>query len=172
MELENTQNNALAKLPMLKLEEYEMWEIRIKQYFQIQDYTLWEVIENRNLWVPIPVTAQETGPSTATKMIVPSTAEEKTCKKNDVKARSLLLMALPNEHQLTFDQYVDAQSMFAAIQARFRGNEATKKTQKAMLKQHDKYCEHERLQKSRTSWTIQHKTQNMEKERGKPPHNN
>ncbi|GJW30655.1 hypothetical protein Tco_0047530 [Tanacetum coccineum] len=37
MELENSQNNALAKLPMLKLGEYEMWEIRIKQYFQIQD---------------------------------------------------------------------------------------------------------------------------------------
>ncbi|GJT47043.1 hypothetical protein Tco_0955758 [Tanacetum coccineum] len=35
MELENSQNNALAKLPMLKLGEYEMWEIRIKQYFQI-----------------------------------------------------------------------------------------------------------------------------------------
>ncbi|GJV00955.1 hypothetical protein Tco_1330225 [Tanacetum coccineum] len=33
MELENTQNNVLAKLPMLKLGEYEMWEIRIKQYF-------------------------------------------------------------------------------------------------------------------------------------------
>ncbi|GJT58502.1 retrovirus-related pol polyprotein from transposon TNT 1-94 [Tanacetum coccineum] len=30
MELENTQNNALAKLPMLKLREYEMWEIKIK----------------------------------------------------------------------------------------------------------------------------------------------
>ncbi|GKB43333.1 hypothetical protein Tco_0888275, partial [Tanacetum coccineum] len=43
MELENSQNNALAKLPMLKLGEYEMWEIRIKQYFQIQDYALWEV---------------------------------------------------------------------------------------------------------------------------------
>ncbi|GJV62695.1 ribonuclease H-like domain-containing protein [Tanacetum coccineum] len=66
-------------------------------------------------------------------MTVPSTIEEKTCKKNDVKARSLLLMALPNEHQLTFDQYVDAQSMFAAIKARFGGNEATKKTQKALL---------------------------------------
>ncbi|GJZ53904.1 hypothetical protein Tco_0608789 [Tanacetum coccineum] len=26
MELENTQNNALAKLPMLKLGEYEMWD--------------------------------------------------------------------------------------------------------------------------------------------------
>ncbi|GJT39528.1 putative ribonuclease H-like domain-containing protein [Tanacetum coccineum] len=129
MELENSQNNALAKLPMLKLGEYEMWEIRIKQYFQIQDYALWEVIENGNSWVPIPVTAPESGPSTALKMIVPSTAEEKICKKNDVKARSLLLMALPNEHQLTFNQYVDAQSMFAAIKARFGGNEATKRTQ-------------------------------------------
>ncbi|GJX79608.1 ribonuclease H-like domain-containing protein [Tanacetum coccineum] len=89
MELENSQNNALAKLPMLKLEEYEMWEIMIKQYFQIQDYALWEVIENGNSWVPIPVTSpSETGTSTGTKMIVSSTAEEKTCKKNDVKARS------------------------------------------------------------------------------------
>ncbi|GJU70747.1 putative ribonuclease H-like domain-containing protein [Tanacetum coccineum] len=35
-------------------------------------------------------------------MSVPVTAEEKTTKKNDVKARSLLLIALPNEHQLTF----------------------------------------------------------------------
>ncbi|GKA88484.1 hypothetical protein Tco_0810248 [Tanacetum coccineum] len=34
----------LAKLPMLKLGEYKMWEIRIKQYFQIQDYALWEMI--------------------------------------------------------------------------------------------------------------------------------
>ncbi|GJY76786.1 ribonuclease H-like domain-containing protein [Tanacetum coccineum] len=136
MEFENTQNNALAKLPMLKLGEYEMWEIRIKQYFQIQDYALWEVIENGNSWVPIPVTTPpETGTSTTTKMTLPATIEEKTCKKNDVKARSLLLMALPNEHQLTFDQYVDAQSMFAAIKARFGGNEATKKTQKALLKQ-------------------------------------
>ncbi|GJZ25295.1 putative ribonuclease H-like domain-containing protein [Tanacetum coccineum] len=135
MELENTQNNALAKLPMLKLGEYEMWEIRIKQYFQVYDYALWEVIENGNSWVPIPVIASETGPSTALKMTVSSTAEEKTCKKNDVKARRLLLMALPNEHQLTFNQYVDAQSMFAAIKARFGGNEATKKTQKALLKQ-------------------------------------
>ncbi|GJT89785.1 retrovirus-related pol polyprotein from transposon TNT 1-94 [Tanacetum coccineum] len=48
MELENNQNNALAKLLLLKLGEYEMWEIRIKQYFQIQDYALWDIIENGN----------------------------------------------------------------------------------------------------------------------------
>ncbi|GJY75281.1 hypothetical protein Tco_0480397 [Tanacetum coccineum] len=110
-----------------------MWEIRIKQYLQIQDYALWEVVENGNSWVPVPVTTQEGG--TSTKMMVPATAEEKTCKKNDVKVRSLLLMSLPNEHQLTFSQYDDAQSMFVAIKARFGGNDATKKTHKALLKQ-------------------------------------
>ncbi|GJS38112.1 ribonuclease H-like domain-containing protein [Tanacetum coccineum] len=45
MELESTNNGPTAKLPILKLGEYEMWAIRIKQYFQIQDYALWEVIE-------------------------------------------------------------------------------------------------------------------------------
>ncbi|GJS91104.1 retrovirus-related pol polyprotein from transposon TNT 1-94 [Tanacetum coccineum] len=117
--------------------EYE--KSKPKEYLYLMgqpDYALWEVIENGNSWVPIPVTTPpETGTSTTIKMTVPATTEEKTCKKNDVKARSLLLMVLPNEHQLTFDQYVDAQSMFAAIKARFGGNEATKKTRKALLKQ-------------------------------------
>ncbi|GJW69211.1 hypothetical protein Tco_0123635 [Tanacetum coccineum] len=68
-------------------------------------------------------------------MSVPITAEEKTNKKNHMKARSLLLMALPNEHKLTFSQYTDAKTMFAAIETRFGGNEATKKTHKTLLKQ-------------------------------------
>ncbi|GKB78188.1 putative ribonuclease H-like domain-containing protein [Tanacetum coccineum] len=134
MEFESANSNTTAKLPILKLGEYEMWVIRIKQYFQIQDYALWEVIENGNSWVSVPQTTQENGTS-VTKMSVPVTAEEKTNKKNDVKARSLLLMALPNEHQLTFSKYPDAKTMFAAIETRFGGNEATKKTQKTLLKQ-------------------------------------
>ncbi|GJT26267.1 hypothetical protein Tco_0906542 [Tanacetum coccineum] len=64
--------------------------------------------------------------------------EEKQIKR-DVKARGLLLMALPNEHQLTFSQYPDAKSMFAAIETRFRGNAATKKTQKTLLKQEPEF---------------------------------
>ncbi|GJZ55443.1 putative ribonuclease H-like domain-containing protein, partial [Tanacetum coccineum] len=134
MEFESAHGNTIAKLPILKLGEYAMWVIRIKQYFQIQDYALWEVIENGNSWVSIPQTPQENDTS-VTKMLVPVTAEVKTNKKNDVKARSLLLMALPNEHQLTFSQYPDAKTMFAAIETRFGGNEATKKTQKTLLKQ-------------------------------------
>ncbi|GJY64256.1 ribonuclease H-like domain-containing protein [Tanacetum coccineum] len=118
MELESTNSGPTAKLPILKLGEYEMWVIRIKQYFQIQDYALWEVIENGDSWVSVPQTTQENGTS-VTKMSIPVTAEEKTNKKNDVKARGLLLMALPKEHQLTFSQYPDAKSMFAAIETRF-----------------------------------------------------
>ncbi|GJW19359.1 hypothetical protein Tco_0026795 [Tanacetum coccineum] len=89
MELENTQNNALAKLPMLKLGEYEMWEIRIKQYFQIQDYALWEVIENGNSWVIF---------------LVNNSGKDVVIKKNDVRPESPYAHAMPNEHQLTFDQ--------------------------------------------------------------------
>nr|GEU93576.1 hypothetical protein [Tanacetum cinerariifolium] len=134
MEFESAQNNTTAKLPILKLGEYEMWLIRIKQYFKVQDYALWEVIENRNSWVSVPQTTQKNGVS-VTKMSIPVTAEEKTNKKKDVKARSLLLIALPNENQLTFSQYNDAKTMFVAIETRFRGNEATKKTHKTLLKQ-------------------------------------
>nr|GFA32728.1 ribonuclease H-like domain-containing protein [Tanacetum cinerariifolium] len=65
----------------------------------------------------------------------PVTTEEKVQKKNDVKAISMLLMELPNEHLMTFNQYKDAKTLFAAIQTRFGGNEATKKTQKTLLKQ-------------------------------------
>ncbi|GJW89648.1 putative ribonuclease H-like domain-containing protein [Tanacetum coccineum] len=63
------------------------------------------------------------------------TTEEKTQKKNDVKSKSMLLMALPNEHLVTFNQYKDAKILFDAIQTRFGGNDAIKKTQKTLLKQ-------------------------------------
>ncbi|GKC18143.1 putative ribonuclease H-like domain-containing protein [Tanacetum coccineum] len=101
---------------------------------QIQDYALWEVIENGDSWVPISQTTEENGITTS-KVSTPVTAEEKIKRKNDVKARGLLLMAFPNEHPLTFSQYPDAKSMFASIETRFGGNAATKKTQKTLLKQ-------------------------------------
>ncbi|GKF01030.1 ribonuclease H-like domain-containing protein [Tanacetum coccineum] len=45
------------------------------------------------------------------------------------------MMTLPSEHLLTFNKHKDAKSLFEAIEARFGGNEATKKTQKTLLKQ-------------------------------------
>ncbi|GJT27677.1 putative ribonuclease H-like domain-containing protein [Tanacetum coccineum] len=134
MDLETAKTNAAAKLPLLKQGEYEMWRLRLEQYFQIQDYALWDVIANGNSFKPTTwPTANADG--TSTLMIpCPVTTEENAQKKNDVKARSMLLMALPNEHQLTFNQYKDAKTLFATIQTSFGGNDATKKTQKALLK--------------------------------------
>ncbi|GJV07138.1 putative ribonuclease H-like domain-containing protein [Tanacetum coccineum] len=114
----------------------DTWKIKIEQFFQIQDYALWEVIEYGNSYKPTTkVTTNADGSSTSTVVTTPVTTDEKIQKKNDVKARSMLPMTLPNEHILTFSQYKDAKTLFEAIQARFGGNEATKKTQKILLKQ-------------------------------------
>ncbi|GKE70075.1 hypothetical protein Tco_1528147 [Tanacetum coccineum] len=78
MEFESTHSNTTAKLPILKLGEYEMWVTRIKQYFQVQDYALWEVIENGNSWVSVPQTSQENG--TSVTKITSSTNDVNTAK--------------------------------------------------------------------------------------------
>ncbi|GJS30943.1 ribonuclease H-like domain-containing protein [Tanacetum coccineum] len=135
MDLETAQTNATTKLPTLKQGEYKMWRLRIEQYFQVQDYALWDVIENDNSFKPTARTTANVD-GTSTSMIPgPVTTEEKAQKKNDIKARSMLLIALPNEHHLTFNQYKDAKTLFDAIQTRFGGNYAIRKTQKTLLKQ-------------------------------------
>nr|GEU55211.1 hypothetical protein [Tanacetum cinerariifolium] len=48
-------------------------------------------------------------------------------KKNKLKARGTLLMALPDKHQLKFNIHKDAKSLMEAIKKRFRGNKETKK---------------------------------------------
>ncbi|GJX40369.1 hypothetical protein Tco_0255359 [Tanacetum coccineum] len=65
----------------------------------------------------------------------PTTAEKKLARKNELKARDTLLMALPNEHQLKFNTYKNAKSLMEAIEKRFRGNKESKKVQKTLLKQ-------------------------------------
>ncbi|GJX57579.1 hypothetical protein Tco_0287476 [Tanacetum coccineum] len=62
---------AASKVPMLKPGEYELWRMRMVQYIQMIDYSLWEVIENGN--AP-PITKVVEGVETT---IAPTTAEEK-----------------------------------------------------------------------------------------------
>ncbi|GJZ61844.1 hypothetical protein Tco_0617981 [Tanacetum coccineum] len=69
------------------------------------------------------------------KVIPPTTAEEKAQKRLKVKARSTLMMGIPNEHQLKFNSIKDAKLLLEAIEKRFGGNAATKKTHKNPLKQ-------------------------------------
>ncbi|GJZ64592.1 ribonuclease H-like domain-containing protein [Tanacetum coccineum] len=68
--------------------------------------------------------------------IIPHTSvEEKAQRRAELKAISTLLMVLPNEHQLKFNSYKNAKTLMQAIENRFGGNTATKKTQKNLLKQ-------------------------------------
>ncbi|GJY82491.1 ribonuclease H-like domain-containing protein, partial [Tanacetum coccineum] len=99
---------AALKVPMLKPGEYELWRmsfwwIRMEQYIQMIDYSLWEVIENSN--AP-PITKVVEGVETT---IAPTTAKEKA-------QRSL------------------TPSLLQAVEKRFGGNAATKKTQRNLLK--------------------------------------
>ncbi|GJZ11617.1 hypothetical protein Tco_0546376 [Tanacetum coccineum] len=126
-ELEHFINNSLQSFPYSELGEYEMWEIRISRYFSDPRGLCFMEVIVLEIQGPYSYSTRIEGHSTALKMTVPSTTEEKICKKNDVKARSLLLMALPNEHQLTFNQYADAQSMFIAIKARLEDDGYKKK---------------------------------------------
>nr|GFD16802.1 hypothetical protein [Tanacetum cinerariifolium] len=111
---------------MLKQGDYETWRLRIEQYFHLQDYVLWDVIDNDNSFKRVAqITTNDAGTLT-TLILGPVTTEEMAQKKNDVKARSMLVMVLRYEHLMTFNQYKDAKTLFAAIETRFGGNEATK----------------------------------------------
>nr|GEV26431.1 hypothetical protein [Tanacetum cinerariifolium] len=57
----------------------------------------------------------------------PTTAKEKLARKNELKARGTLLMALSNEHQLKFNSNKNAKSLMKAIEKRFGGNNELKK---------------------------------------------
>nr|GEV23816.1 hypothetical protein [Tanacetum cinerariifolium] len=68
-------------------------------------------------------------------IIAPAIVEEKAQRRLELKARSTLLMCIPNEHQLKFNSIKDAKSLLQAVEKRFGGNAATKKTQRNLLKQ-------------------------------------
>nr|GFA58126.1 hypothetical protein [Tanacetum cinerariifolium] len=78
----------------------------MQQYLQHERYALWEVIEFGDSY-----TAPESSPSTTTTnttsgdksgRTVTLTTKDMQNKKNDVKARTTLLLSLPNEYQLRF----------------------------------------------------------------------
>nr|GEY40354.1 hypothetical protein [Tanacetum cinerariifolium] len=96
-----------AKLPILNPNEFDLWKMRIEQYFLMS--------------VAQPV--------------APTTVEQKLARKNELKARGTLLMELPDKHQLKFNSHKDAKSLMEAIEKRFGGNTKNKKVQKTLLKQ-------------------------------------
>nr|GEX79673.1 hypothetical protein [Tanacetum cinerariifolium] len=100
--------------------------MRIQQYFLRTNYSLWEVILNGDYAVPTRLV----------KGVAPTTIEQKLARKNELKARGALLIALPDKHQLKFNSHKDAKSLMEAIEKRFGGNTETKNFQKTLMKQY------------------------------------
>nr|GEY72152.1 xylulose kinase-1 [Tanacetum cinerariifolium] len=88
-----------------------------------------EINQNANKFIETgnkpPITTVVKGVKTT---ITPATKEEKARRRLELKARSTLLMGIPNEHQLMFNLIRDAKSLLQDVETRFRGNAATKKT--------------------------------------------
>nr|GEY62869.1 hypothetical protein [Tanacetum cinerariifolium] len=132
----------VAKIPVLDTGKFKQWQFWIQQYLQHEHYAPWEVIEFGDSYI-VPASSSST---TTTDTIsdesgsksgrtVTLTVEDMQKKKNDVKARTTLLLSLPDEHQLRFSKYKTVRELWAAILKTFDGNEATKKTKKNLLKQ-------------------------------------
>ncbi|GKA77198.1 ribonuclease H-like domain-containing protein [Tanacetum coccineum] len=101
--------------------------MRMEQYLTYTDYALWEVIVNGD--APAIASASAEG------LIPPKTIEQKLARKNELKAKSTLLLAIPDEHLLKFHGIKDAKTLWEAIKTRFGGNKESKKMQKTILKQ-------------------------------------
>nr|GEX34228.1 hypothetical protein [Tanacetum cinerariifolium] len=88
--------------------------MRIEQYFLMIDCSLWEVILNGDSPAPTRVV------DGVVQAIAPTTLEQRLAKKNELKARGTLLMALPNKYQLKFNIHKDAKSLMEAIENRLQ----------------------------------------------------
>ncbi|GJY90907.1 ribonuclease H-like domain-containing protein [Tanacetum coccineum] len=118
------------KLPILKKGEYDIWAMKMEHYLAHTDYPIWEVIQNGN--GPVSVTTDTSG---QIKILPPKTAEEIVARERERKARTTLLMAIPEDHLAKFHKMTDAKEMWNAIKSRFGGNDESKKMQKYILKQ-------------------------------------
>ncbi|GJV27086.1 ribonuclease H-like domain-containing protein [Tanacetum coccineum] len=102
----------------------------MEHYLAHTDYPIWEVIQNGN--GPVSITTDTQG---QIKVLPPRTAEEILARERERKARTTLLMALPEDHLAKFHKMTDAKEMWDAIKSRFGGNDESKKMQKYILKQ-------------------------------------
>ncbi|GKC51635.1 ribonuclease H-like domain-containing protein [Tanacetum coccineum] len=85
---------------IIRKEEYDIWSMRMRQYICHTDHNLWD------------------------------TAKQLAARRNHERVKSILLLAIPDEYLLKFQNVADAKSLWEAIKSRFRGNEESKKMQK------------------------------------------
>nr|GEV35285.1 hypothetical protein [Tanacetum cinerariifolium] len=104
--------------------------MKMEHYLCHIDYLIWQVIQNGN--GPLSVTTNTNG---MIKVLPPKTVEDVVARERERKARTTLLMALPEDHLAKFHKMADAKEMWEAIKSRFGSNDESKKRHKYLLKQ-------------------------------------
>ncbi|GJR36400.1 hypothetical protein Tco_1212084 [Tanacetum coccineum] len=117
------------KLPILKKGEYDIWAMKMEHYLGHTYYHIWEVIQKGNGLVSILIDT-----SGQIKILPPKSTKEILARERERKARTTLLMAIPEDHLARFHKMTDAKEMWEAIKSRFGGNDESKKMQKYILK--------------------------------------
>nr|GEU40243.1 retrovirus-related Pol polyprotein from transposon TNT 1-94 [Tanacetum cinerariifolium] len=101
----------------------------MEQYLTHTDYALWEVIVNGDAPTAI---ASVSGGAEATVPL--KTTTEKITRRNELKAKSTLLLAILDEHLLKFHGIKNGKTLWEAIKTIFGGKKESKKMQKTILK--------------------------------------
>nr|GEX01431.1 hypothetical protein [Tanacetum cinerariifolium] len=122
------------KLPILKKGEYDIWAMKMEHYLSHTDYPIWQVIHNGNGCVSVT-----TDTNRMIKVLPPKTVKEVISREIERKARTTLLLALPEDHLAKFHKMADAKEMWEAIKSRFGGNDESKKMLKCLLNFDDLY---------------------------------
>jgi hypothetical protein len=112
-------------VPVLKQGEYELWKMRMRQYIRMVDYNMWDVVLNGD-------TLPQKGPDG--KIIPIKSDKEKSTGKLDIKAHSIPMMGIPIEFQLDFESCETTKNLIDAVETRFGGNDAIKKSRKNLRK--------------------------------------
>nr|GEX41289.1 hypothetical protein [Tanacetum cinerariifolium] len=88
--------------------------MRIEHYFLMTNYSLWEVILNGDSRALTRVIEGVVQP------VAHTTAEQRLARKNELKDRGTLFMALLDKHQLNFNIHKDAKTLIEAIEKRLQ----------------------------------------------------
>nr|GFB22704.1 ribonuclease H-like domain-containing protein [Tanacetum cinerariifolium] len=92
MESLSPQVVSASKLPILNPNEFDLWKMRIEQYFLMTDYSLWEVILNGDSPAPTRVVNGVLQP------VAPTAAEHRLARKNELKAHGSSTESLDQIH--------------------------------------------------------------------------
>nr|GEV97133.1 phospholipase-like protein [Tanacetum cinerariifolium] len=98
-----------AKLPILNPNEFDLWKMRIEQYFLMTDYSLWEVILNGDSPVPTRIVEGILQP------VAPTTAKQKLARMNELKARGTATQNLAFVSSSNTDSTTESVSAAASV---------------------------------------------------------